>query len=839
MHIPKKRHYMRWAALLGATLLLFAGGARGGNDDICLECHADPGLKLDTPTGAISLTVTRDSLKGSPHEGLSCTDCHADLAKIADFPHERAQHVDCGTCHEQSMKMFMEGFFKKLNEMGYRGIPACTDCHGSHRMSKRADTRRVCGICHRGELRELELSVHGEKAADGRPLVCTSCHEPHFKTRRGSMSDADWQTSLVKGCMRCHKDESKNYLESKHYTALAAGDTLAPTCIRCHDSHAVLSHNNPAAATSVDRLDNLCATCHSGYDRTLHRKDGVDSRLMTCVACHTGHHTQMEHTTSGAVFRETLPATCNRCHGDERHKKDVLAHGEVMLLDESGGDANCTACHVYHWRKVSPTHEAALRMNCQHCHVKETQEYARSAHARSRDKGHLEPPTCITCHGERDIPKVAEAMKPRQVIDLCGKCHGNRDIALRFQISPEVVKSYRRTYHGQAYALGYQGADFATCTNCHGNHDIRSQADPGSLISRQNIVKTCARCHKDANENFVTFLSHYDPHGGPEGAMSAGRRVSQTERFMNTLLFAVFGFFGLHTLLWFIRSAIEHKRRPRVRAPEAQRTWVRRFTPWQRLLHILLFTTFLLQAATGLPLKFSHSEVSYWIASHVLGLHAMALIHRISAGVMVGTFVLHILSLLGAAVIRRQKGLFYGPRSLMPRWQDAKDMFNHFRWFLWLGPRPKFGRWTYWEKFDYLAVFWGVLVIGSSGFVLWFPEFFTRELPGWVINLAHIIHSDEALLATGFIFSVHFFNGHLRPGKFPFDDVIFTGRESIEEIAHERPQELAALEAAGNLKQHVVPPIRGWIKLTLKTYGWIAYIVGIALLVFIIKSMLL
>ena len=89
-------------------------------------------------------------------------------------------------------------------------------------------------------------------------------------------------------------------------------------------------------------------------------------------------------------------------------------------------------------------------------------------------------------------------------------------------------------------------------------------------------------------------------------------------------------------------------------------------------------------------------------------------------------------------------------------------------------PRPRargrsYGRWTYWEKFDYFAVFWGIFVIGSTGLMLWFPELFTRFLPGWLINVATIIHTDEALLATGFIFTVHFFNTHLRPEKFPMD----------------------------------------------------------------------
>jgi cytochrome b subunit of formate dehydrogenase len=87
--------------------------------------------------------------------------------------------------------------------------------------------------------------------------------------------------------------------------------------------------------------------------------------------------------------------------------------------------------------------------------------------------------------------------------------------------------------------------------------------------------------------------------------------------------------------------------------------------------------------------------------------------------------------------------------------RDFRDIFRMFRWFLGLGPKPTFDRWTYWEKFDYWAVFWGVGIIGTSGLVLWFPETFSLVLPGTIINIAKVIHSEEALLATGFIFTIH------------------------------------------------------------------------------------
>jgi thiosulfate reductase cytochrome b subunit len=73
-----------------------------------------------------------------------------------------------------------------------------------------------------------------------------------------------------------------------------------------------------------------------------------------------------------------------------------------------------------------------------------------------------------------------------------------------------------------------------------------------------------------------------------------------------------------------------------------------------------------------------------------------------------------------------EKGSCFGPDSMIPTWQDAKDFVAHQKWFFGKGPKPQFDRWTYWEKFDYFAVFWGVFAIGMSGLVMWFPQFFTH-----------------------------------------------------------------------------------------------------------------
>jgi len=138
-----------------------------------------------------------------------------------------------------------------------------------------------------------------------------------------------------------------------------------------------------------------------------------------------------------------------------------------------------------------------------------------------------------------------------------------------------------------------------------------------------------------------------------------------------------------------------------------------------------------------------------------------------------------------------------------------------------------------------MAVFWGIGVIGISGLILWLPELFTKILPGWLINVAMIIHSDEALLAVGFIFTVHFFNTHLRPESFPLDPVIFTGIVLLDEYKKDRPEEYKYLKDSGELKKSVaMKEISPKKLLTLRIFGYAFLITGITLILLIIYSML-
>jgi cytochrome b subunit of formate dehydrogenase len=265
-----------------------------------------------------------------------------------------------------------------------------------------------------------------------------------------------------------------------------------------------------------------------------------------------------------------------------------------------------------------------------------------------------------------------------------------------------------------------------------------------------------------------------------------------------------------------------------------------RFTLLERWLHVCMVVSFISLAVTGMSLKFSYTSWAVKLSHLLGGFQTAGFIHRTAAVIMFGTFLTHLYGLYQKKT--REYGswraLILGKNSMIPGWQDLREFIATMKWFVGLGPRPQYGRWTYWEKFDYFAVFWGVFIIGSTGLTLWFPVFFTRVIPGSFINVATIIHSDEALLATGFIFTVHFFNTHLRPEKFPMDTVVFTGHMPLAELKRDKPREYAALMESGKLEECLAEPQPPVVVKTIRAFAWMALALGFCVIVWIIYAMI-
>jgi cytochrome b subunit of formate dehydrogenase len=265
-------------------------------------------------------------------------------------------------------------------------------------------------------------------------------------------------------------------------------------------------------------------------------------------------------------------------------------------------------------------------------------------------------------------------------------------------------------------------------------------------------------------------------------------------------------------------------------------THIVRFTPALRALHIVVMTAFLGLAATGLPLLFSEAAWAPVLASLFGGFRGAGVLHRVFGATLLLAVVWHLGNIGWRALARGERGLFWGPESMVPQPRDVVQFGQQMKWFFGQGPAPKFDRFTYWEKFDYWAVLWGTVLMGAAGLVLWFPVAASRVLPGWMLNLALFVHGAEATLAIGFIFVVHFFNGHLRPGKFPMDLVIFTGSVSREELRHERPGQYERLQAAGALDPLAVDAATPSEIVRGRVIGTLGLSVGLALFALILYA---
>ena len=263
-----------------------------------------------------------------------------------------------------------------------------------------------------------------------------------------------------------------------------------------------------------------------------------------------------------------------------------------------------------------------------------------------------------------------------------------------------------------------------------------------------------------------------------------------------------------------------------------------RFDAKTRSLHIVVMTTFLGLSATGMPLLFSDARWARTLATLFGGFRGAGYVHRAMGATLLLAIAFHLGDVAWRAFVRGERGLFWGPTSMVPQPRDVIDFYRQMKWFVRGGERPAFEHFAYWEKFDYWAVLWGTAIMGAAGLILWFPVAASRILPGWMFNVALFVHGAEATLAIGFIFAVHFFNGHLRPGKFPMDLVIFTGSVSARELQHERAAEFARLRDTGGFEQYAAATptatqmrrgyVVGSIGLTLGLilFGLIVYAVG-------------
>ena len=631
-------------------------------------------------------------------------------------------------------------------------------------------------------------------------------------------------------CFRCHDDPDAEDDNGGSIAVLAAQFNASAhkrlDCVDCHTAAQTTRH--PRNALGPVGFE-PCMDCHE--DEIKPFRDSVHAKVRgdepaTCQGCHGSvHWTPRSRDPNAPMAPVNQLQNCGQCHKDMMDGYLQSVHARALLVSGLNVAPACSDCHGSHdiKRHVDENSRSSHKNSpetCGECHEGILKVWVDSSHGQLWKEG-KDGPLCTNCHSAHEVDDPTTTDQRSEMAHDCGNCH------------EKYLKSYHDGFHGKAAHVGRAHA--AVCSDCHTPHQNLPASDPASSVHDDKLIETCGRssCHTGhtVNASFVTFEPHSDPMDKAQNPW-----IHYTYLFMTSLLLGVIGFFAVHAALWLQRTLVGRLRGEFKVQHGGTGPYVRRFTGAQMWLHVSIVLSFLLLALTGLPLKFAAAP---WAPGrmHVLGGPVVAsYLHRFAAVVTFGYFAVHLAMLFRDVVFNKEKGYFWGWRSMTPQPKDVKELWANIKYFLYLGPRPALDRWAYWEKFDYLAVFWGVAMIGVSGLMLWYPDFFTKFLPGWTLNVAYIIHSDEALLATGFIFLYHFFHTHMRPESFPMDPVIFTGRMPLERFKEERPIEYQRMVEDGTLEQHLVPaPSETHVRVA-HVFGFTALAVGIWLAVLIFKA---
>ena len=210
-----------------------------------------------------------------------------------------------------------------------------------------------------------------------------------------------------------------------------------------------------------------------------------------------------------------------------------------------------------------------------------------------------------------------------------------------------------------------------------------------------------------------------------------------------------------------------------------------RFDIHQRIQHMIIFSTFIMLSITGLAIKFWKLPLAIKVIAGFGGFDNLFMTHVISGWTMVAGCIYHLIWLF----VRGFQGKLGW--AIVPSLKDITDVRDTINYYIGRTTQPpSYDRYSYKEKFDYLAVFWGMFVIGGSGVFMTFPEWGMALFPRWILDIWQVGHSDEAVLAIVFIFAVHFYNVHFCPDFFPGSLVWWTGKMSKKVMEHEHPDEL-------------------------------------------------
>ncbi|MEW6249441.1 MAG: cytochrome b/b6 domain-containing protein [Planctomycetota bacterium] len=567
-------------------------------------------------------------------------------------------------------------------------------------------------------------------------------------------------------------------------------------CLFCHQYHGLSRYDRAADRLNVYYVNPLytraalgaharlaCTDCHPRDEVAVVPHKPV-ARVDCTQMCHLRDATGVEQRYTHSNVAEVLQRSAHRY---EVLNRVEFSGGSLLAPEQS----RCLYCHDEPLFR-SPTAEIPLLSGL--------------------DAPSLE--RCETCHAEQ-IPvnvayyvrHIAARLQPARATleqaQVCAVCHSDPRVRTQFAL-PDAVASYLRSFHGKAALLGDQTT--ADCTACHvarraNAHLMLAASDPLASINPGQVANTCrsVRCHPGADPSLAAAAVHLDPatfRGTLEYALAVAFILFTLITFGPSMVIVVLELFSLvigrtppdaHRL--------EQLARRLWRLPEGRRRLIR-FTVPQRVQHWILVVLFALLALTGFPLKFPDRGWAQGVITIFGGLNVSRTIHHWAGLALVVGLFAHLLYVLSTMVQRRRAAAAAGRRvgwfatlTHLPMWvtpQDARQMLHLLAYLLHIRhDRPIFGRFSVKEKFEYFGVFWGTVLLGVTGILLWGEQIASHYISGRLLNLAIIAHTYEAFLAVIHVGILHIINVMLHPLVFPLSPATLSGRTPIPLLAEE------------------------------------------------------
>lgn len=591
---------------------------------------------------------------------------------------------------------------------------------------------------------------------------------------------------------------------------------------------ALLLLGAPPAARAADPEG--CLTCHQYRGLSRLDKDGKKIEMFFIDPSHaTGPHSRIR---------------CTGCH--ERAEVEVFPHKPVTPVD-------CTrTCHLTTARNLETrfAHDRVHRMLETSVHTAKVLERSNELLGKPLEKGQAR---CLLCHDEPNfIPAGATGAKSAQrmeapiqrcnvchddqlqlpvdtrfnflhvhartepgrsnkdVVRVCATCHANDKIRAEFKLS-DAALSYLASFHGKATLLNNETA---SCLHCHVGeeqnvHVMLSHKTPGSSTHPDQLANTCRNpeCHRSAGEQISSAAIHLDL------SRSSGIEWIIAVVFVGMIL-STFGPSMVVTLLKLINIAVgredpNHHRTlhltQQLMSTEEGRLKLRRFTLHQRFQHWFLVLTFGTLVFTGFPMKFADRAWAAWVIQVFGGLTNVRWVHRGTGLLLVIGFLYHAFYIFNYMRKTRKhtgdnwfKIFFNLPLCLKPA--DLMEMNGLMLFLLGLKKtRPAGSRFTAEEKFEYFGVFWGTMLLGVTGFLMWFNADVSRWLPGRVLTVSNLVHSFEAFLALLHVGILHMATVIFSPVVFPISPAMFTGDTPAEEMAESHAEMVEDVAKSQNI----------------------------------------